>query len=158
MGVFFGLFGFNYNLSQERNQLKSATQELRSLVDLTRHNTLTGLVPAGCTSVDAQGNLNFQGYGLAFNVATEKVTQNYYCANTVVAVSTFGFSKYRHVGIVSVSYPSVYFLRGTVELLNPTGQKVSQEIILTNSRTNECSSITINQFGLISTNDSISCP
>jgi len=158
MGVFFGLFGFNYNLSQEKNQLKSATRELRSLIDLTRQNTQSGLVPSGCTSIDASGNLDFQGYGLTFNAATEKVTQNYYCANSAVDISTYGFKKFPHIGIVSATYTSIYFLRGTSELLNPTGQKIDQTVTLINSRINRCSSITINKFGIITTDESVSCP
>ena len=152
IGVFFGLFGFNYTRSQERNQLRSATQELRSLIDLTRHNTLSGLVPEGCSLAE------FAGYGLNFNEITDKVTLTYLCNNLPTEVSTFGFSKYPHIELEEVGYSSVYFLKGTAELLDSLGNKVSQTIILINPRIPECSEITINQFGLISTNDSVDCP
>jgi prepilin-type N-terminal cleavage/methylation domain-containing protein len=152
IGVFFGLFGFNYTRSQERNQLRSATQELRSLIDLTRHNTLSGLVPEGCSISE------FQGFGLDFYVDTEKVTLTYLCNNFSNNVSTFGFSKYPHIELESADNDSVYFLKGTAELLDSLGNKVSQTITLKNSRILECSQITINQFGLISTNDTVECP
>jgi len=152
IGVFFGLFSFNYTRSQERNQLRSATQELRSLIDLTRHNTLSGLLPERCSISE------FAGYGLNFDVDTEKVTLTYRCNSSPTDVSTFGFSKYPHIELEEVDYPSVYFLKGTVELLDSLGNKVSQTIILKNSRISECSQITITQFGLISTNDTVDCP
>jgi len=151
LGVFFGLFGFNYNRATERAQLRSATAELRSLIDLTRHNTLAGLVPEECSLA------NFQGYGLIFDLYAEEVTQYSLCNNLRTIISTFGFSKHPHIEIKTVTKPEVYFIKGTAELLDGAGAKTTQTIKLENTRTSECSAITINQFGLLSTDESVSC-
>ena len=150
--LLFGLLGNNFYISKEREALKGASSQLRSFVSYIRQKSVTVVVPDGCSPA------NFRGYGIFLNNGI--LQQVYYCPAPYTVVSSLNLAAYAHISLTLGSgSPAVgYFKRETAEFVDASGVKTEISIILSNGFIDKCESITIDEFGLITSNDNVTCP
>lgn len=151
-----GLFVFfipNFWDYQEKNYLTSALSQTRSFIGLIRQESISNLVPENCSSTDFKG----YGFSLSNQPFSNFIKKFYYCPNITSTPNILYLSKFKHIQLLTNQ--SVYFARSTGELLeNVHHQKIDLKIILKNTFTNKCASLTIDKFGIMTTNENETCP
>ncbi len=145
--LFTGLTIANYVTNQQKQTMKAANRELRSTVEYARQRAVTSELPDGCASYS-----DFLGYGFRATAGATNIEINYYCPTRTV-VRNILLTKYKQMNINNTSTVSFYFKKRTGEL-NTTA---TQTIRLKHAGLNKCSSLSVNQFGIISFDDDIAC-
>lgn len=156
-GVLATWFTNNYFYQQEQQNLVEATTTVRSFIDNIRQSSLLGLTPTD----DADLTL-FAGYGVSVNINDNEISKVYVynsISNTEQILSIKKFKNINLVAIEPVGVTTVLFTPNKSTLERTDGIELSSyKIVLENSITEECASISINGQGVIITNDEEICP
>ena len=152
IGIITVLFLPNFRDYQEKSYLNSALSQTRSFLTLIRQESVANVLPDTCPSSD------FKRYGFSSS-STNEIVKNYYCPMSTSTQDKILLNKFKHISLLTNE--TVYFAKSTGELLDSaTNQKISNplELILKNTHTNKCASLTINEFGIITTDENANCP
>ena len=152
IGLFIGWSTTNYFRQQERQNLQNALATVRSHIDNIRLGSTSLLLPEG---VSLSG---FQGYGFVLNAASGTLIRFYLVDNVVNNLNTLEISKFRNIEFVSPANTSVYFTHSAGELLDLFGQTAELTIVLKNTALDQCASLSINELGIITSDDQVTCP
>ena len=152
VGLFIGWSTTNYSRSRERQNLQSAVSSMRSQIDNIRLGSTSLLLPEN-VALSA-----FQGYGFTVNSTTNTLTR-FYLENSVTNTqNTFEISKFKNVELVDPDDASVYFTHSSGELMDLFNAPTEIVILLKNTLIDQCTSLSINQLGIITTDDQVACP
>ncbi|OGK66304.1 hypothetical protein A2313_03660 [Candidatus Roizmanbacteria bacterium RIFOXYB2_FULL_41_10] len=152
ISLFIGWSTTNYFRQQERQSLQNALATVRSHIDNIRLGSTSLLLPEG---VSLSG---FQGYGFILNSSADTLTRFYLEEGTSNNLNILEISKFRNIELVSPTNASVYFSHSSGELLDLFGQTAGITIILKNVVLEQCASLSINELGIITSNDQVTCP
>ena len=152
IGLFIGWSTTNYSRSRERQNLQSAVSSLRSQIDNIRLGSTSLLLPQDVV-LSA-----FQGYGFTVNSATNTLTRFYLQDSVTHTQNTYEISQFKNVELIDPDNSSVYFTHSSGELMDLFNTPTDIIILLKNTYIDQCTSLSINQLGIITTNDQVICP
>ena len=153
LGIITVLFLPNFRDYQEKSYLNSALSQTRSFLTLIRQQSVANVLPENCVSSA------FKGYGFSSSETNNQILKTYYCLTSSTTLDQIQLNKFKHIKLLPSK--DVYFARSTGELLDPqTNQKIFNPLvlILKNTQSNKCASLTIDEFGIIITNEKFTCP
>jgi len=152
-GLFISLNVANFFRQKEAKSLEGALSSTRSFISSLRQSSVVNLVPTSEVITD------FKGYGFVTNSTDNKITSRYFDAGGSTNLQPFALSQFKNITLVSPSAnTTVYFQKSTGLLLDSLDNPTTVKIILKNSTLDKCSSLSISQKGIITTNENEDCP
>ena len=158
VSVFFGAVTVNFARQQRTYELKSALNDLTSIVELARTKAVSGEVPSSC-DYDS-----FKGYSLLFvgDLSDPSITLNSYC-DTEAIIKTFELSKYEGLQIIDPP-AKMYFQKiyGYVRNWQTDTRLEPDETIIIKLKSNlkqdnQWACLVIDSFGFIRTHTKDDC-
>jgi len=144
------------NLKQRQQQnLLEATATTRSYLDHIRHKSTSVLIPAGISVAE-----NYKGHG--FEISGNIIKQIYSNNGSPAEVDLINLNRFKNIELALESTPSGFsqfvFQRSSGYLKNLNEDAITVKLILKNTKITKCSSLSINNQGIIITNDNETCP